>query len=299
MADPVRPAGGETPARRGPKPKWLRVPLTTGPVYNRVRGLLRRLELHTVCEEARCPNVHECWSAGTATVMILGDTCTRACRFCAVKTGRPAPPDPDEPRRVAEAVAELGLRHVVVTSVDRDDLPDGGADHFRQVIEAIHGRVPGCAVEVLTPDFRQDPRRALDLVLSARPEVFSHNVETVPELYRRVRPGSDFEESLDLLRRAADRRDEFGGYVKTAMMLGLGETDEQVAATIRRIAEAGVEVLALGQYLQPTPRQAPVARYVPPEEFARWREFGLAAGLRYVEAGPLVRSSYHAERQGR
>ena len=299
MAGTEPPAGAGAPARRGPKPKWLRVPLTTGPVYNRVRGLLRRLELHTVCEEARCPNVHECWSAGTATVMILGDTCTRACRFCAVRTGRPAPPDPDEPRRVAEAVAELGLRHVVVTSVDRDDLPDGGADHFRRVIEAIHQRVPGCAVEVLTPDFRQDPGRGLDLVLSARPEVFSHNVETVPELYRRVRPGSVFEESLDLLRRAAARRDEFGGYVKTAMMLGLGETDEQVAATIRRVAEAGVEVLALGQYLQPTPRQAPVARYVPPEEFARWREFGLAAGLRHVEAGPLVRSSYHAERQGR
>lgn len=293
----------ESPAGRarqggvsGPKPPWLRIRIATGPVYNRVRGLVREHGLHTVCEEARCPNVHECWSAGTATFMVLGDVCTRRCGFCAVKTGLPpAPPDPAEPRRLARAVAGLQLRHVVITSVDRDDLPDGGAAHFRAVIDAVHAGVPGCAVEVLTPDFKQDPARALDAILGGRPEIFSHNLETVPEMYRVARPGSSFEQSLELLRRASARRAEFGGRTKTALMLGIGETDEQLRRTITAIAEAGVDVLALGQYLRPSKAQLAVDRYVTPEEFAGWREYGRAVGLRHVEAGPLVRSSYHAQ----
>ncbi len=293
----------ESPAGRarqggvsGPKPAWLRVPLRTGPVFNRVRGLMRAEKLHTVCEEARCPNVFECWSAGTATFMILGDVCTRRCGFCAVTTGLPpAPPDPGEPERLAAATQTLGLKHVVITSVDRDDLPDGGAAHFRAVIDAVHARVPGCAVEVLTPDFKQDAAAALDVVLGGRPEVFSHNIETVPELYRVARPGSRFEHSLGVLRLASARRAEFGGRTKTALMLGLGETTEQVESTMRLLVDAGVDVLAMGQYLQPTRDHLPVTRYVPPEEFARLAAFGRSIGFRHVEAGPLVRSSYHAQ----
>ncbi len=292
----------DSPARRarrggvtGPKPPWLRIRLETNPTYNRVRRLVSRHGLNTVCEEARCPNVHECWSAGTATFMILGDVCTRRCGFCAVRTGLPpAPPDPAEPRRLAEAVATLRLDHVVITSVDRDDLPDGGAGHFRRVVEEIHARVPGCAVEGLTPDFKQDPRRALEEVLSARPEVFSHNIETVPELYRVARPGSRFEHSLALLAEASRRGSESGATTKTALMVGLGETDEQLLATMERIASAGVDVLAIGQYLQPTPEHLPVRRFVPPERFAWLAERGRELGFRHVEAGPLVRSSYHA-----
>jgi lipoyl synthase len=295
----------ESPAGRarqggvaGPKPEWLKVPIRTGPVFNRVRGLVRGHALHTVCEAAHCPNVFECWSAGTATFMILGDVCTRRCGFCAVATGLPpAPPDPGEPQRLADAVADLGLSHIVVTSVDRDDLPDGGAGQFRAVIDALHAGVPGCAVEVLTPDFKQDPVASLDTVLGGRPEVFSHNVETVPELYRVARPGSRFDHSLELLRRASGRKAAFGGRTKTALMLGLGETTEQVERTMAVIAEAGVDVLAMGQYLRPTPGHLPVARYVPPAEFAHYRDVGLGLGFRHVEAGPLVRSSYHAKDQ--
>lgn len=293
---PDSPAGR---ARREPdagrKPPWLRIRLETGPTYNRVRRLVARHRLHTVCEEARCPNVYECWSAGTATFMVLGDVCTRRCGFCAVKTGLPPlPPDAGEPDSLAEAVASLRLDHVVITSVDRDDLPDGGARHFRLVVEAIHRRVPGCAVEVLTPDFKQSPERALDEVLAARPEVFSHNIETVPELYRVARPGSRFEHSLALLEQASARKDEFGGTTKTALMVGLGEADDQLLATFERIAAAGVDVLAFGQYLRPTPRHLPVRRFVSPAEFARLAECARAMGFRHVEAGPLVRSSYHA-----
>jgi lipoic acid synthetase len=280
----------------GPKPEWLKIRLKTGPEYNRVRRLVGQHRLNTVCEEAQCPNVYECWSQGTATFMILGDVCTRRCGFCAVTTGRPpAPPNPDEPRELADAISTLGLKHVVVTSVDRDDLEDGGAAHFRDVIREIHERVPGCDVEVLTPDFKQDADHALDLVLAAQPEVFSHNIETVPELYRVARPGSRFEHSLRLLERASARKDEFGGHTKTAIMLGLGETDDQVRATMKRIVDAGVDVLAMGQYLRPSPEHLPVRRYVAPEHFAALREEALAMGFRYVEAGPLVRSSYHAQ----
>ncbi len=280
----------------GPKPEWLKIRVQSGPTYNRVRGLMQRMSLSTVCEEARCPNVFECWSQGTATFMILGEVCTRRCGFCAVSTGMPLQaPDADEPRRLAESVKALGLQHVVITSVDRDDLADGGAAHFAAVIEAVHLQSPSCGVEVLTPDFKQDLDGALDLVLGARPTIFSHNIETVPELYRIARPGSRFEHSLEVLARASARRDECGAFTKTAMMLGLGETDEQIEETMRRIVGAGVDVLALGQYLRPSKQQLAVQRYVTPEQFEYWKVFGEEIGFRHVESGPLVRSSYHAQ----
>jgi len=292
---------GAPPPRREPRPEWLRIRLHTPERYKEVKRLIGDLSLNTVCAEARCPNIYECWGEhGTATFMILGDTCTRRCGFCSVHSGRPAPGvDAEEPERVAEAVAVMGLQHAVVTSVDRDDLPDGGAGHFRETIEAIHRRVPGCAVEVLTPDFR-GVTDALDIVLGASggagPEVFSHNVETVPRMYRKARPGSSYERSLALLAEAARRRDagEYRGRTKTAIMLGLGETDDEVRATVRDIRDAGVEVLAMGQYLQPTREHLPVERYVSPEEFDAFRDHALSLGFLHCEAGPLVRSSYHA-----
>jgi len=283
--------------RREPRPEWLRIRLSTPESYHRVRRLMSGLSLHTVCEEARCPNIYECWGEhGTATFMILGEVCTRRCGFCAVTSGRPPEgPDPREPASVAEAVEAMGLRHAVVTSVDRDDLRDGGAGHWAAVIRAIHERVPECSVEVLTPDFR-GVHDALDVVLSAAPEIFSHNVETVPELYRSARPGSRYERTLALLADASARRDAgaFGGRVKTGIMVGLGETAEQVRSTLRDIRSAGVEVLTIGQYLQPTTRHLPVDRYVHPDEFADHRRFALELGFAHCEAGPLVRSSYHA-----
>jgi len=250
-----------------------------------------------VCTEARCPNIYECWGQhGTATFMILGDTCTRRCGFCAVHSGRPpAGPDPDEPRHVAEAVATMGLKHAVITSVDRDDLPDGGARHWGAVIEAVHEANPGTAVEVLTPDFR-GVADALDVVLGARPEVFSHNVETVPRMYPKARPGSRYERSLALLSEAARRRDagDYHGRVKTGIMLGIGETPEEIRSTLRDVRGAGVEVVTLGQYLQPTREHLPVDRWVHPDEFAEHREHALSLGFAHCESGPLVRSSYHA-----
>jgi lipoic acid synthetase len=233
----------------------------------------------------------ECWSHRTATFMLLGDTCTRNCRFCSVKHGRPEPPDPTEPERVAAAVARLGLQHVVVTSVDRDDLADGGAGHFRQTAEAIRRALPGCAIEVLVPDFRPDSA-AIDIVVDAPIDVLNHNVETVPRLYKRVRPGATYERSLALLRRAKERRSDLR--TKTGLMLGLGESREEIEATLRDIAAVGCDIVTLGQYLRPTATQLPVERFLPPAEFA---EIGAAAremGFRHVESGPLVRSSYHA-----
>ena len=284
-------------AVRLPRPDWLRIRLSTPEPYHRVRRLMDGLNLNTVCEEARCPNIYECWGQhGTATFMILGDTCTRRCGFCAVHTGRPAPGvDADEPARVAKAAATMGLRHVVVTSVDRDDLPDGGAGHFADTIRAIREQVPGAAVEVLTPDFR-GVADALDIVLEARPEVFSHNMETVPRLYRQARPGSRYRRSVDLLREAAARRDAgtYDGRVKTGLMVGLGETTPELEATIADIRAAGTEILTIGQYLQPTREHLPVDRWVHPDEFARLREFALGLGFSHCESGPLVRSSYHA-----
>jgi lipoic acid synthetase len=280
-----------------PRPSWLRIRLATPDSYHQVKGLVDRLSLNTVCQEARCPNIYECWGEhGTATFMILGDVCTRRCGFCAVTTGRPAPGvDAAEPERVAEAVAAMSLRHAVITSVDRDDLPDGGAGHFAAVIEAIHQRRPNTGVEVLTPDFR-GVTAALDRVLAARPEVFSHNVETVPRLYRQARPGSDYRRTLDLLADAARRRDAgvYDGTVKSGIMVGLGEWPEEVGETLRDIRAAGVEILTIGQYLQPTRDHLPVDRWVHPDEFAGYRDEAMALGFRHCESGPLVRSSYHA-----
>ncbi len=294
----IQIGGGSEPAgARRARPPWLRIKLATPAEYHKVRRLVDGLSLNTVCEEARCPNIYECWGQhGTATFMILGDTCTRRCGFCAVHSGRPpAGPDPDEPGHLASAVASMGLRHAVITSVDRDDLPDGGAGHWAAVIRAVHERNPDCAVEVLTPDFR-GVTDALDTVLGAAPEVFSHNMETVPRLYRRARPGSRYERSLALLAEASRRRDagRYSGRIKTGIMVGLGETPDEVRATLRDIRGAGVEVMTLGQYLQPTSDHLPVDRWVSPEEFAGYREYALALGFLHCEAGPLVRSSYHA-----
>jgi lipoic acid synthetase len=256
------------------------------------------LSLNTVCEEARCPNIYECWGEhGTATFMILGDVCTRRCGFCAVTSGRPEPGvDPREPGHVAEAAAAMALRHVVVTSVDRDDLDDGGAEHFAQVIGALHQRLPQAAVEVLTPDFRGAIEPALDTVLGAGPAVFSHNMETVPRLYREARPGSDYRRSLGLLASAARRKaaGAYSGRIKTGLMVGLGERPPELQATLADIAAAGVEILTVGQYLQPTRDHLPVDRWVHPTEFDAIREEALALGFVHCEAGPLVRSSYHA-----
>ena len=283
--------------RREGRPEWLRVRLATPASYHHVRNLVDRLNLHTVCQEARCPNIYECWGQhGTATFMILGDICTRRCGFCAVTSGRPqAGVDPQEPEHVAEAVSVMGLRHAVITSVDRDDLPDGGARHFAEVIEAIHRQNPEAAVEVLTPDFRGVPD-ALDIVLGAAPEVFSHNMETVPRMYRKARPGSRYDRSLGLLADAARRRDagEYAGRIKTGIMIGIGETPEEVYGTLRDIHGAGVEIMTIGQYLQPTPKHLPVDRWVHPDEFAAYRDYALALGFDHCESGPLVRSSYHA-----
>jgi lipoic acid synthetase len=280
------------------RPPWLKIKLSTEGEFRKLRSMVGELQLTTVCTEARCPNIYECWNAGTATFMILGEVCTRRCGFCSVKSGLPEPGvDASEPGHVAEAVARLRLRHAVITSVDRDDLPDGGARHFRDVVLAIRERVPGCAVEVLTPDFKNKPG-ALETVLEARPEVFAHNVETVPRLYRTARPGSKYEGSLAVLAAAARHRDRECPElrVKSSLMLGLGERDDEVLEVLRDLREAGVDVATLGQYLQPTRDHLPVDRFVSPEEFARFRDQGMAMGFLHIESGPLVRSSYHAER---
>lgn len=278
-----------TVARR--LPEWIRAPLPRGETFFETRRVVKEFGLNTVCEEARCPNIGECWAHRTATFMLLGDTCTRNCRFCSVSHGRPQPVDPDEPARVAEAVARLGLRHVVVTSVDRDDLPDGGADHFRRTAEAIRAALPECAIEVLVPDFRPDGT-AIDTVVDAPIDVLNHNIETVPRLYKRVRPGATYERSLGLLRRAKARR--AGLRTKTGLMLGLGEEPAEIAATLADIAAAGCDIVTLGQYLRPTRAQLPVERFLAPAEFAELGTLARTFGFRHVEAGPLVRSSYHA-----
>jgi lipoic acid synthetase len=277
------------------KPPWIRVRLrsTPSPGYQRTRDLVRGLRLHTVCEEAACPNLGECWSAGHATVMILGEVCTRACAFCNVKTGLPAAIDPHEPERLGAAVAELGLRHVVVTSVDRDDLADGGAAHFVRSIEAIRRASPGTTVEVLTPDFRRKPG-AVETVAAARPDVFNHNVETVPRLYRRVRAGASYRESLALLARV--KQVAPGVFTKSGLMLGLGEERSEVLALLEDLRGADVDFVTIGQYLRPTPRHAPVLRYWTPEEFVRLGREALAMGFLMVSSSPMTRSSYHAER---
>jgi lipoyl synthase len=260
-----------------------------------LKGILRGLSLNTVCEEARCPNVAECWGQGTATFMILGDVCTRACGFCAVTTGLPRRLDREEPERVAEAVTAMGLAHVVVTSVNRDELPDGGSSIFAATIEAVRRRNPGTSIEVLIPDFKGS-RACLETVLAAGPDILNHNIETVPRLYKRVRPGASYRQSLELLRRVKDVSP--GIISKTGIMLGLGEERREVTSVMKELVrEAQVDILTIGQYLQPTLDHLPVERFVPPDEFRELAREGMASGLRHVEAGPLVRSSYHAANQ--
>jgi lipoic acid synthetase len=276
-----------------PRPEWIRARAPQGAEYERLRGLMRGLELHTVCEEAHCPNLGECWSRGTATFMILGDVCTRACGFCAVRTGLPGqPPDEREPARVADAVARMGLRHAVVTSVNRDDQTDGGAAIFAATIRSIRERVPRCAVEVLVPDFK-GRWEALQLVLDARPDILNHNVETVPRLYRQARSGASFPRSLELLERSKAQ----GLLTKSGVMVGLGEERAELEETIRAIRAAGTDVLTVGQYLRPSPQHLPVLRYYSPTEFDELKAFALSLGYAHVESGPLVRSSYHADQQ--
>lgn len=272
------------------KPSWIRQKLPSGPDYARVLEEVRRGSLHTVCESAKCPNIGECWSRGTATFMILGDVCTRACGFCAVKTGRPGGVDQNEPVRVADAVRAMGLSYIVLTSVDRDDLGDGGAGIWAETIRAVRRINPGTRVETLIPDFQGD-ESALRTVVEAAPDVLAHNVETVPSLYRTIRARSVYTRSLDLLSRAKD----LGMITKTSIMLGLGETAPEIEGVLRDIAARGVPIMTIGQYLQPTSKHLPVKRWAEPEEFAQWKRLGESLGIRHIASGPMVRSSYFAE----
>lgn len=274
------------------RPEWLKVKIPGGEGYHEIKRLVDQSRLHTVCEEARCPNIAECWSRRSATFMILGDVCTRSCGFCAVKTGRPVWLDEDEPRRVAEAVATLNLRHAVITSVNRDELPDGGAAIFAATIRAIRTLLPACSIEVLIPDFKGN-EAALRTVLDAQPEILNHNVETIARLYRRVRPQANYRQSLELLERAK----KFGAVTKSGFMLGLGETITEAKVLLNDLQMTGLDIATIGQYLQPTPEHLPVERFVTPAEFQELKEYGLAIGIRHVESGPLVRSSYHADEQ--
>ena len=273
------------------KPPWIRVKAPTSAGYHETRRLMRAKRLHTVCEEAACPNIGECWQQGHATVMILGEVCTRACAFCNVKTGRPRAVDPEEPEHLAEALKELGLRHIVITSVDRDDLPDGGAFQFVRCIERIRATAPATTIEILTPDFLRKPG-ALETIVDARPDVYNHNLETVPRLYRTVRPGARYYHSLRLLDRAKERDPSL--FTKSGIMVGLGEEKREVYQVMDDLRSAGVDFLTVGQYLQPTPRHHPVARFVPPDEFEDYARMARAKGFLMVSASPLTRSSYHA-----
>ena len=275
-------------------PSWIKAKFPGGPNYLRLKALLRDEGLHTVCEEARCPNIGECWEAGTATFMVLGDTCTRACRYCAVKTGRPTVLDLGEPDRVARAIQKMGLRHAVITSVDRDDLPDGGAAIFAATIRRTRALVPGCSIEVLIPDFK-GAEEPLAAIMEARPDILNHNTETVPRLYRKVRPGGRYAWAMELLARA--KRMAPDGITKSGVMVGLGETQEELLRVMDDLRAAGCDVLTIGQYLRPGPAYVPVDRFWTPEEFATLKTEGLARGFAHVESGPLVRSSYHAEQQ--
>jgi lipoic acid synthetase len=283
----IEPAG-KTPA---PKPEWLKARAPVGENYHDLKRLARSLALNTVCESAHCPNIGECWHHKTATFMMLGNLCTRRCGFCAVPKGRPAPIDFDEPRRVAEAIVALGLEFAVITSVNRDDRPDGGAELFAMVIRAIRQRVPGCGVEVLIPDF-QGNLAAVETVMEARPDVLNHNTETVPRLYRQVRLGARYERSLEVLQHA--RRVQPETPTKSGLMLGLGENAEEVLQVMRDLRAHRVSILTLGQYLRPSPKHLPIVRYVTPAEFEEFRVAGNEMGFAHVESGPLVRSSYHA-----
>jgi lipoyl synthase len=276
------------------RPEWLKVRLPSGPNFRDLVGIMRTQALHTVCEEARCPNIGDCWERRTATFLILGNVCTRHCTYCAIAHGLPTELDLGEPERIATAVAAMGLRHAVITSVDRDDLRDGGAGMFAQTIRLIRERLPRCTVEVLIPDFKGDPE-ALRAVLAAQPDILNHNIETVPRLFRAVRSGGNYRRSLELLERA-----KAGGtrwLTKSGMMVGLGETMDEVRETMRDLRAVGCDILTIGQYLSPSKDYVPIARYYHPDEFAALKAEGLAMGFRHVESGPLVRSSYHADEQ--
>lgn len=295
---PTRAALGESVPRRAPRPPWVRNRLKTGPNYTELKGLVRGLELHTVCEEASCPNVYECWEAREATFLILGKTCTRRCGFCDIATGRPGPLDPDEPARVASAVAQMGLHFAVVTGVERDDHPPAAqAALWAATIRAIHTQVPGCKVEVLTGDLKGD-RSAIATVLEAEPEVFAHNLETSRRLHRSVRPGFRYDRSLSVLRIAKELRPRVP--TKSNLIVGMGETFEEVVETLGELRAAGVDIMTIGQYLAPSmDHHLPVHRWVHPDEFAEYGRIGGELGFAWVEAGPLVRSSYHAGAQYR
>lgn len=275
----------------GRRPEWLKVRAPGGQEFARLKTMMRSKALHTVCEEARCPNISECWDAGTATFMIHGDTCTRSCGFCAVKTGRPLPVDLDEPRRVAEAVQAMNLTHAVITSVNRDELADGGSMIWAETIRAVREASPTTSIEVLIPDFKGNQAN-LQRIIDAKPDILNHNTETVPRLYKRVRPQGRYQWTLDVLQESKRQ----GMRTKTGVMLGLGEQPEEVVAVMHDLRGVGVDILTLGQYLQPTKNHLPVDRFVHPDEFKRYEVDGLAMGFAVVESGPLVRSSYHAER---
>ena len=277
------------------KPEWIRVRAPSSPRFHEIKSILREHRLHTVCEEASCPNIGECFGKGTATFMIMGDICTRRCPFCDVGHGRPLPLDADEPANLARTIAALALRYVVVTSVDRDDLRDGGARHFVDCIRAIRAQSPGTQIEVLVPDFRGRTERALAILEEAPPDVMNHNLETVPRLYRQARPGSDYAHSLALLREFKARVP--GVPTKSGLMVGLGETDEEILATMRDMRAHGIDMLTIGQYLQPSAGHLPVLRYVHPDTFAMFEREACALGFRHAAVGALVRSSYHADRQ--
>lgn len=274
-------------------PDWVKAPLLRGDNFFRLKALVRKHSLNTVCESASCPNIGECWSAGTLTVMILGDTCSRACRFCDVPTGNLQLPEREEPEEVADMLSKLGLGYVVITSVDRDDLPDGGASHWAETLRQVKTKCPDMKVEALIPDFRGE-MKCIEKVCEALPDVLAHNLETVPSLQAKVRPQCRYQWSLDTLGIA---RREFGLVTKSSLMLGLGEKKHEVIETMRDLVEIGCDFLAIGQYLQPTLRHLEVVKFLPPEVFAEYKEIGESLGLRHVEAGPLVRSSYHAEKQ--
>ena len=283
---------------RQPKPEWLRIRLGDPTNQNHLLKLIQGLNLHTVCQEAKCPNIFECWSDRTATFMLGGDICTRHCGFCAVGKGAPGALDEAEPRNVAAAVRHLNLAHTVITSVNRDDLPDGGAAHWAETISQVRAMNPSCKIEVLIPDFNGD-EAALNKVLDARPDVLNHNTETIARLYRRVRPDADYRQSLTLLKRAAERRDRAQPEMltKSGIMVGLGEEFDEVVELMKDLRAASCDIMTIGQYLQPHARRLPVERYVTPEEFNRWHEIGMTMGFKHVQSSPLTRSSYHAREQ--
>lgn len=288
----------KTDATRPPRPEWFKIRIQTNDEYKLVNHLVSSLNLHTVCQEARCPNIYECWGQGTATFMILGDVCTRHCGFCSVMKGKPGPVDALEPEHVAQAIEKLRLQYAVITSVDRDDLPDEGAGHFAQTIAAVRRRMPDCKVEVLIPDFN-GRKELLEVVLDARPDCLAHNIETASHLYRRVRPVAVYENTLKILEHSVLYREERGldMRVKCGIMVGLGETMEQLLDTLRDIAHTGCDIMTVGQYLPPKKAALPLDRYYSLEEFAHIKEVGLTMGFKHVESGPLVRSSYHAKQQ--